>query len=278
MYELQLIDVNNDELMDIVAWQKETTTTPNALIWCENKGEHKYEKHTIGTELDFHYKLVDFNGDDQKDLIVRAGDKKNYLNSGSGSLIGPNLLKSIESSLFSPTASVLNVSNLDADNANEILLFSHKSLLLEPEIIEFDNLNFENHLTGMVYWDFNENAILDEGELGIANQLLEVTPQSLTTSSNQSGFFIFDLNSGSYSLSLQENTLWESTTNASYELEITEENISPHIAFGVKATRTIYKVEPHLTSTPSRCNTESIFWRHPPLHRPLPKHRKRCSF
>jgi uncharacterized repeat protein (TIGR01451 family) len=74
------------------------------------------------------------------------------------------------------------------------------------ENINFANqVKYYNRVSGKLFEDKNANCVQDEGELGLANTVIQVKETSITTTTNQNGEYNLRLKSGNYVLVPQTN-------------------------------------------------------------------------
>ncbi len=124
------------------------------------------------------------------------------------------------------------------------------------------NLNFEHHpsIIGKVYFDANNNGVIDTLDKGMFNQKIVSYPDSVIAFTNSSGSYSYGKAQGNYDVTFIPQPSWLLTTDsASYNI-----NLGPLDAsgfdFGTYANNPVDSVSLSLTTGIPRCNLTVPFW------------------
>ncbi len=110
-----------------------------------------------------------------------------------------------------------------------------------------------------VFWDLNQNALLDDFEHSIGDNYLLLNPGDITLFTNSEVSYTH-LWPGTYNISYVPNSLWELTTDSiSYTVDISGPEDSDTIRFGIKPILETPKMDPFISSPQTRCNEWVIF-------------------
>lgn len=108
---------------------------------------------------------------------------------------------------------------------------------------------------GTVFYDINENGILDIGEPNLPDGSLNIEPQSFSTFNNSFSGITFYVAPGNYTISINEIEGWNlSTDSSSFELAINATNAHDTISFGLVPSEEISSILPQIVASPTRCN------------------------
>ncbi len=258
-------DFDNDGLKDIVlSQQKGLYDTDSWLIWYKNNGNGSFEykeelfgQFGMNTEIN-QIALADFDGDLDNDIIINS---KKFLGLGDATYLLSNQGNG-EFSLFNLTAegedvypSLLEAVDLEGDGNAELLHFYYGIMRIFNDFENFGQIH------GTAFFDENENGSYDEEEFGFqgVNISLNLFEQEAFTNSN--GDFSFWVPIGEHQLSSHIGSLWELTTlESTYDITIVDGEIKGPYLFGFKPTRLIPRAAPHLSSGPTRCNSQVSYW------------------
>lgn len=122
-----------------------------------------------------------------------------------------------------------------------------------PDFNEMPNYN--NSITGQVFYDKNRNGRLDLGEIPLRNQKVAFSKNNLITLTDKDGNFLFKAENGSYTLHLINQEGW-SSINADTTLYL-EQNSHAHIKFGTFPLVDSSGLNVKLTLTSARCGFET---------------------
>ena len=132
------------------------------------------------------------------------------------------------------------------------------------EIDSLCNLNFSK-VVSKVYFDLNQNKIMDIDEVYFPDANLYINPIDLNIFSTQNEETLVYLNEGSYEIGLNQSVIpnWTLTTDSSiYQVLIDTTNTCDTISFGLYPTAQISKIISFITSPPARCGESKTFQVH----------------
>ncbi len=118
-------------------------------------------------------------------------------------------------------------------------------------------------ISGTVFYDFNQNQLLDSFEYGIANQAISFTPSNNNSLTDESGLFFQLCDSATtYDIAWVVDTNWVLTTDSSsYHVNfIPGQNNNLNKNFGLYRPNSKHEVLCNLTSNPPRCNSVVDFF------------------
>lgn len=78
----------------------------------------------------------------------------------------------------------------------------------------------EPNISGKVFYDENQNSILDEGEAGVTGHMIKLIPDSLYAISDQNGYFYFRADTGIHNVSYIPYPNWQTTNNEEYNVNL----------------------------------------------------------
>ncbi len=116
-------------------------------------------------------------------------------------------------------------------------------------------------VSGICFWDANENGIQDDDETPLPNRPLTLSPAGLLTASGAEGRFAFYVPPGDYQLEVREDPCWYLTTDSAVYAIALEEEEEETRNFGfnrIFANDTEFAAG--MASGPTRCNQEVPFW------------------
>src|SRR6185295_18231950 len=73
---------------------------------------------------------------------------------------------------------------------------------------------FQSFVSGIVYYDANQNGLKDIGEEGMYNQMILLLPDSTYTLTNINGNYGFLVDPGYYNISYLANIDWQITSDS----------------------------------------------------------------
>ncbi|MBV6442202.1 MAG: hypothetical protein EPGJADBJ_03906 [Saprospiraceae bacterium] len=201
--------------------------------------------------------VADFDQDGDNDIVTASevdslfnapGQFAWYENLGGGEFAAAHY--------FGEAADCLGLQATDLDGDGDLELAWHSAYAVGW----WDNLGNEPFISGICFWDKNENKIRDPGEPPAAGISLSLQPASLRTFVASNGAFKFFVSSGDYTLSYLANSCWERTTDsAEYHLTYADTTLSGY-QFGFKPTNDNRYVRPIVTGGHPRCDSEVPFW------------------
>jgi uncharacterized repeat protein (TIGR01451 family) len=128
-----------------------------------------------------------------------------------------------------------------------------------PEEINCDDVS----ISGFVFYDFNQNGIIDNGENGIANIPISFDPPNLNRLTKPGGKYFQVCEEGiEYNVSFPELDDFSLTTpNDSYNITFAQGNdINTNNNFGIYHDVEVHNVTANISSNPTRCNDRVDFF------------------
>lgn len=118
-----------------------------------------------------------------------------------------------------------------------------------------------SYIVGFCFYDINENGTYDEaeGEYGLNNQSINLTPNELYGFSDNEGYQTFTVQDGIYDLNLGNSTTWGSTGTTTYTLSADNGN-SYQRNFGLTPTTMYTDIKGDLSSAQNRCDNLVSYW------------------
>lgn len=114
---------------------------------------------------------------------------------------------------------------------------------------------------GYSFYDQNQNKLIDSNEIGLPWVQTTIAPQSLYSFSDSNGYFSFLLDSGVYQLNINNNSLWNLTTDSSsYNLNFGTTLNYDSLNFGFYPDTIQTTIESELTGAFPRCNDTVNYW------------------
>ena len=113
-----------------------------------------------------------------------------------------------------------------------------------------------------LYFDSNENGLLDIGEPFLENGKIDIDPQGLTSYTNQETGGLVYLNQGNYTLTLDTSVLqnWELTSDSiSYNVSVDFLGFKDSIYFGIYPKTSVSEMYTTINSQALRCNEDVTF-------------------
>lgn len=80
-------------------------------------------------------------------------------------------------------------------------------------------------VSGVVFWDANNNSNIDNGETILPNQLVRIIPTNQFTFTNNQGIYKFQIGSGNFTVQAIPNIYWDSTSISKAEVTISNSSI-----------------------------------------------------
>ncbi|HRI29230.1 MAG TPA: FG-GAP-like repeat-containing protein, partial [Chitinophagales bacterium] len=238
-----------------------TARSSGKLVWFENDGLGNFSMKQTNLSYDDNatYYAVDLDSDDDIDIIRTTNLV--FVN-GSGYHLSSAITWAENEGMgnFSPyryittaVKGILSVCTDDLDGDGDLDVLS--ASLLDDKIAWYENLLYNPRISGKVFYDANQNGILESTEFGIPFQNISVEPESLYTYANNNGFFTFYYQTaGTYTLNYTVPDNWSTTTPTSYTVTLAEGQVSLNHNFGIYPNTLVTSVKPYLTSGINRCN------------------------
>lgn len=198
-----------------------------------------------------------------------AFDSQNNKWIGSTRWAGDNILSKYDGTTwtsYDTTNSELRawnrITDLCVDNNNNIYIASEIELSIFNEIkIQPIGEAFDQvEVSGMCFWDQNQDGHFNAGENGLPMQEILILPDSLFTYSSSTGAFSTVLNPGNYTLNFQGHSNWQLTTDsANYHILIDSVSISGY-DFGCSSGDNFIGLDANIQLAAPRCQTVVPLW------------------
>ena len=254
-------DIDNDGLKDIVTSAKESNNTVR-IAWYKNLGGNTFTRSSIATNVpdSRHAYAGDIDGDGDIDVFSAGGDYPSpgevswHENQGGGNFIG-NSKKHTFLSQIEYSTTFVNLVDIDNDGDLDVLSNPY-------ELTVNENYFYFPKLKGKLFFDANQNAVLDTNELGFNNFKVKLQPHGLYSYSNINGNYEFAVDTGTYTVTYQSNPLWSLTTDSnSYTRSLSISNQAyDSLNFGFYPDSIVTLLNPELTGGMPRCNEVINYW------------------
>ncbi|MFK7904075.1 MAG: FG-GAP-like repeat-containing protein, partial [Chitinophagales bacterium] len=263
----KVTDLNKDGYMDMLAVKigfLPNTAHKDSLFWFENLGNESFEKHLIypfegnqdNQRVFSSIEVKDINKDGDLDIIVGSFEQRLiwYENDGT-----QNFEERVVEGIENLSTNLLVTSDIESDG--DIDIITAESFFGKIAIFQNNTIDHFAKIEGVVFWDKNQNQEQDEDEIGLPNHSVLLSTGNLQAYSSENGQYLLRLGAGNHSLTHGEHPLWEMFfPTEGYNFEVDDNNKEFMFRFGVIPTRILPRVESHINSTPTRCNTASNYW------------------
>jgi uncharacterized repeat protein (TIGR01451 family) len=210
-----------------------------------NKASHTYSANSLNT--------ADIDGDGDLDVLTALWTENSiswYENNGNGVVWVEH--KITDRALG---ASAVQAADIDGDGDLDVVSASKD----DDKIAWYENRFNHPTISGMAFWDENGNGVFDANEQIIKNLPISLTPDASSTFTGEDGKFRFYVPNGSYQLRVRPNSCWLLTTDSlTYTINING-NVALNRDFGFKLISQNSLIQPHLSSTITRCSFEVPF-------------------
>ncbi len=245
---IKVEDLNNDGFPDVLA------NNTKSILWLENNKQLGFKEKNLLNDpkanfVDF--TVADVDGDGFKDILANGGQSIIiYKNDGNYNF---NQFNSFPSSL---TINRLESLDLDGNGDIDILGIARRG----EDLFYHENLFNYPVISGITYWDMNENGLRDTGEIILTNIPVSLSPNALSSFTDEQGVFRYYVaNNTSYTLTVGVDSCWEIGNGVdSYEITL-DGSITSGINFGFKLVDDTRKVVPRINSPRTRCGFEVPF-------------------
>lgn len=148
--------------------------------------------------------------------------------------------------------------DLDGDHDLDMVVLSDKTKRLEWR----ENLLNNPVVSGQCFIDWNQNALLDAGEVNLRNAHTKLDPMALLSFPDSAGITKYFVEQGDWELGYEINSnLWALTTDSVvFHVEVDTLPFQANYRFGFAPILDTVAVEPFLVSAPTRCNFSVPFW------------------
>lgn len=262
-------DIDNDGDIDMLT----RSEFFGQIVWWENIGNHEFTKNTIineqGIELKY-FDIGDIDIDNDLDIVYCHTDSQN------GNIQKISTIENINefTQFDAPKAILDSIQNIefvqlkdfDLDTDFDILYLARSngasSGTRRNQIGWLENFTLDDdfkHISGICYFDENNNGVLDTAEVGLSNISIQIAANYQLT--NLNGEFKSILASGDYEVSaMHPDTNWVLSSDSSqYNVLLNGVSLDDN-NFGFTPIRDTSIFEVYLGSAPTRCGFTVPFW------------------
>ncbi len=242
-------DLDNDGDMDVLS----TSFDDSKIAWYENDGSGNFgNQQIITTNVDGATSVYAADLDNDGDMDVLSASCCNsdkiawYENEGSGNFGTQQIITTDVH-----VAVCVYAADLDNDGDIDVLSASQYA----GKIAWYENLLNNPHISGTVFYDTNQNGVLDAGEYGLSSQGTAINPGTTYSYANANGVFAYYTETaGTYTLSYTVPNNWAATTPTSQTITTDEDGYSSNNNFGIYPNTLNPDIEPYLIADINRCN------------------------
>ncbi len=253
-YSVYAADLDNDGDMDVLS----ASMADDKIAWYENDGAGSFgEQQIISTAADGARSVYAADMDNDGDIDVLSASRNDnkiawYENDGAGNFGAQQIINTV-----AYDARYVYAADINGDGHPDVLSVS----LRDNKIAWYENLPNIASLSGNVFYDVNQNGILESGEFGLGFQNINVEPDSYYNYADNEGFFIcYHETAGNYTLNYTVPNNWSATTPTSYTIALAEGENSPNHNFGLYPNTLVTNVQPFLTSGINRCDWQVPYY------------------
>lgn len=245
-------DLDQDGNIDLIS----TSSVDGKLAWYKNNGVGGFSTQIIiANRIEYINSPVtgDVDGDGDPDIVCLESIKSSILwfeNDGKGNFAEKRI---ISANLWQPNALIL----ADLDNDQDLDVASASQY--DDKIAWYENLLNYPIISGVAFWDENENKKFDLNEETLASVPIVLNPDVTISFTNTEGKYQFYVPNGVYQISAQSDSCWELTTDSLvYTLDLSGNRVAKR-NFGFSPTSSEQKVKTQIVSAPTRCGFEVPF-------------------
>jgi len=130
----------------------------------------------------------------------------------------------------------------------------------DDKIAWYENLFNEPSISGITFWDENDNGIRDSSERSLQNISVEISPDALSSYTDVNGVFRYFIdNNSSYTVTAVADSCWQlSTDSSSYHVSLFD-NIVSGLDFGFQLVSDVVHTQTRINSARTRCGFDVPF-------------------
>ena len=251
IYHTQIVDWNKDGLLDIVGSMGED------FRYLPNLGAFKFGQNVKIADLKGRgYKFADGNGDGHLDIFYITTNTVNFHPHRNGI----PLRTPIPIPLSWETVNDLQLKDIqliDIDNDHDLDLFVIADYF--RTIYFARNYSELATLSGKVFWDINQDTLLNVNEPPIPNAKISLTPSAKATYTNEDGSYVFFTGTGTYELSAEVSDCWMPLDTNRVSLTVGGESKKHSFAY-IRSDEDTTNIQTHVQYGFTRCNSTSSAW------------------
>jgi len=250
------IDIDNDLDIDIIA----ALSNPKQIVLYENINNTSFASKQIiynpslGEIIDV--SSADINMDGLNDVILSSG------NIGWIKNLGGNMFDTLDHFSFTPVNNATTIA-IDLDGDDDFDIITCSDLRGEIESIE-NQFNFKTQISGKVYYDANQNSIIDSNEIGLGSVNILSNPISLYSYTDLNGnyFTNFSDTIGNYIVAPYNISHWSLVSDSStYSIGIDSTfTVIDSLDFGFYPDSITNDISIDLTNDLLRCSSVLNYW------------------
>jgi hypothetical protein len=251
-------DIDGDGDIDVLS----ASYGDNKIAWYENLGSLSFGSENIISTLAQGASSVyteDIDGDGDLDVLSASVlDNKIawYENAGNGTFGAQQIIIDDAMGAYS-----VHCADLDGDGDPEVISASR----LDDRLLWFDNQNISlRQARGKIFYDLNQNAILDSSDVGLTHIPVISNPLSEFAYTYNSGNYIMNFDASAQTYVIQPGAMphWNLVTDsASYVIDVDTSYASlDDLDFGFYPDTIIDDLTPTLVGGFPRCNDTINYW------------------
>ncbi|QQS30905.1 MAG: VCBS repeat-containing protein [Sphingobacteriales bacterium] len=248
-------DFNGDGFSDFFLSQD------SQFLWLPANGTGSFGTPQVIGEADMsNVQLVDMDLDGDMDLIgLLASNIVFFENLGYG-IFSP--IQQMITDIPINTMSMKMV-DMDGDFDLDVVIAStnYFSIPFESSIVWYENMSDNQQISGTVFYDNNQNGLLDEDDFGLNFQNITLTPNVVNTYSNSNGGFTFVTpNAGEYNLTFNLPEGWAATSPTTLSVSVSTVQGSSDNNFGIYPISPISDIQTYINSGLNRCSNSVPYY------------------
>lgn len=253
-WRLIVNDLNGDRKPDILA----EYYNQQKVVWHINEGPNGFSDENIITNSirnPFELGIIDLNGDGNQDVLTKTnGVRTLYWHKN----LGNNQFQKGTELALKDIRNINIISSADLDKDGDIELLG--TARYNDEIFWYENLlNFPS-ISGIVFWDEDENGLRDSSERLLSNIPISISPNPLSTFTDGNGIFRFYTEKDkAYTISVSPDSCWQITTDSLKQFTLFG-NVSSGLNFGFKLVSDFQVAKPRIISNFTRCGFDVSFF------------------
>jgi uncharacterized repeat protein (TIGR01451 family) len=266
IYSLQTEDINGDGNIDIVVGMGPSFS--KSIVWYENLGlgvfgpQQLINSSSASSLYDIHISDMDSDGD--MDIISAQNITNNSL----------KYFENLGSGIFNPAISIpysfdysskIKVGDIDNDGDKDFITIAIDGSSGDEKLIWFKSNRYStNQIGGSVYYDINQNGIIDSSEFGLSNISIMASPSSNSVYTLNDGKYFknFSDSQGNYQIFPQTLQYWSITSDSLvYNINIDSTFSSrDSLDFGFYPDTIVNDINAEIIGSFPRCNDTLNYW------------------
>lgn len=251
IYQAQVTDWNGDGLKDIIGFYD------RQFVFIPNLGNLKFGKREKIADLNSEViKVADGNGDGHQDLFYALSNTVYFQPHKNGQPLRSAIPIPINWKVF-VNLNLSNIQLVDIDHDRDLDLIVKADYF--RTICMARNYSELATISGRVFWDINQDTLLNLNEPPIPNAKISLTPSAKATYTNEDGFYVFFTGTGTYELSAEVSDCWVPLDTNRVNLTVGGESKQYSFAY-IRSDEDTTNIQTHLQYGFTRCNSTSSAW------------------